>query len=157
MARVAPAGPAVAAVNDANVQESLRSAQDQLNKGKIDEALRMLQAVHSYAVDNLQLMACVGEAYEKARNNDQALSQDQKETLYLRQQRMGGLVAAYTKVRGESAYNLGLAYVKKGDAPQARKYLVEACRTAPFSMDPASLWMRSKDLFLKISGLEGEF
>ena len=80
-----------------------------------------------------------------------------RKTLYLRLQRLQGLTARYTKLKGESAYNLGLAYSKKGDSAQARKYLFDACRAAPFSLDPGSLWMKSKDLFLSISGLDGEF
>ena len=47
--------------------------------------------------------------------------------------------------------------MKKSDAPQARNICIEACRTAPFSLDAASTWTKSKDLFLKISNLEGEF
>ncbi len=144
------------AVSDLNLQDYVKAGEDQLKKGRTDEALRSFQAVYHYTDDSLKFMACVGEAYEKARNNPN-LAQDQRETLYLRQQRLQGLTARYTKVKGETAYNLGLAYSKKGDAAQARRYLLDACRTAPFSLDPASLWMKSKDLFVGISGLDGEF
>ena len=143
-------------MNDLNLQDYFKAGEDQLKKGRTDEALRIFQAVYRYTDDNLKFMACVGEAYEKARN-DPNLAQNQKETLYLKLQRIAGLAARYTKLKGESAYNLGLAYSKKGDAAQARGYLLEACRTVPFSLDPASLWMKSKDLFLSISNLDGEF
>ena len=72
------------------------------------------------------------------------MAQNQKETLYLKLQRIAGLTTRYTQMKGESAYNLGVAYAKKGDAAQAREYLLEACRTVPFSLDPASVWMKSK-------------
>jgi len=147
---------AAAMVNDANLYDSLRAAEDQMKKGRTDRALSILLAVHAYAADSLKFLACAGEAYEKARS-DPGLAQDQKETLYLKQQRIGALVARYGKVRGEAAYELGVAYAKKGDADQARKYLTEACRTLPFSLDPTSPWMKSKDLFLQISNLDGEF
>jgi tetratricopeptide (TPR) repeat protein len=153
---VASESVAAAMVNDANLHDSLRTAEDQIKKGRTDDALRILLAVYAYASDNLKFLACAGEAYEKARG-DPDLAQEQKETLYLKQQRIGSLVARYSKVRGESAYDLGLAYSKKGDVGQARKYLTEACRTVPFSLNPASLWMKSKELFLKVSNLEGEF
>ncbi len=147
---------AAATVNDANLNDSLRTAEDQVKKGRAEDALRILLAVHGYASDSLKFLACAGEAYEKARNNPN-LAQDKKETLYLKQQRISSLVDRYTKVRGEASYDLGVVYAKKGDQAQARKYLVEACRTVPFSTDPASLWMKSKDIFLKISNLDGEF
>jgi tetratricopeptide (TPR) repeat protein len=143
-------------VTDLNLPDCVKAGEDQLNKGRTDEALRTFQAVYHYTDDSLKFMACVREAYEKARN-DPNLAQNQKETLYLKLQRLQGLTARYTKLKGESAYSLGLAYSKKGDAAQARKYLFDACRTAPFSLDPGSLWMKSKDLFVGISGLDGEF
>ena len=143
-------------VNDANLHDSLRSAEDQMKKGRTDDALNILLAVHAYATESLKFLVCANEAYEKARS-DPALAQDQKETLYLKQQRIGSLVTRYSKVRGEAAYELAVAYAKKGDAGQARKYLTEACRTLPFSLDPASPWMKSKDFFLKVSNLDGEF
>ena len=64
--------------------------------------------MHSYAVDNLQLLTCAGAAYEKA-SGDPDSTQDKKETLYLKQQRVSSLVARYKKVEGDSAYDLGLA------------------------------------------------
>ncbi len=106
-----------------------------MKKGRTDEALRIFQAVYRYTDDNLKFIACVGEAYEKARN-DPNLAQDQKETLYLKLQRIAGLTTRYTRVKGESAYNLGLVYSKKGDTAQAREYLIDACRTATLLARP---------------------
>jgi tetratricopeptide (TPR) repeat protein len=154
----APASPSSAPVEvtDLNLLESFKAGQDQLKKGRTDDALRIFHAIYSYAGDSLKLMACVREAYEKAQN-DPSVAQNQKETLYLRLQRISALSAGYTKLKGESAYNLGLAYSKKGNAAQARGYLLEACRATPFSLDPDSVWMKSKNLFLSISNLDGEF
>ena len=154
----APASPSSAPVEvtDLNLLESFKAGEDQLKKGRTDDALRIFHAIYSYAGDSLKLMACVREAYEKAQN-DPSMAQNQKETLYLRLQRISALSAGYTKLKGESAYNLGLAYSKKGNAAQARGYLLEACRAAPFSLDPDSVWMKSKNLFLSISNLDGEF
>ncbi len=143
-------------VNDLNLLDYFKAAEDQVKRGGTDEALRTFHAIYRYTDDNLKFIACVGEAYEKARN-DPSLAQDQKETLYLKMQRTAGLTARYTRLKGESAYNLGLVYSKKGDAAQARGYLLEACRTLPFSLDAGSFWMKSKNLFLGISGLDGEF
>jgi tetratricopeptide (TPR) repeat protein len=148
--------PAAVGVNDLNLLDYFKAGEDQLKKGRTDDALRVFRAIYSYTGDSLKFMACVREAYEKTQN-DPNLAQNQKETLYLRLQRISGLAASYTKLKGESAYNLGLAYSKKGDAAQARGYLLEACRAAPFSLDPASLWVKSKDLLLSISNLDGEF
>jgi tetratricopeptide (TPR) repeat protein len=148
--------PGAIGVSDLNLQDYFKAGEDQLKKGRADEALRSFYAVYRYTDDSLKLVAYVGEAYEKARN-DPNMAQNQKETLYLKLQRMAGLTARYTKLKGESAYGLGLAYSKKGDAAQARGYLLEACRAAPFSLDRGSLWMKSKDLFLSISSLDGEF
>ena len=155
-AKPVSSAPDTVGVNDLNLQDYVKAGEDQLKKGRTDEALRSFHAIYRYTDDNLKFMACVGEAYEKARNNPN-LAQNQKETLYLRLQRLAGLTTRYTKLKGESAYNLGLVYSKKGDAAQARGYLLDACRIVPFSLDPGSLWMKSKDLFLSISSLDGEF
>ncbi len=143
-------------VNDLNLPDYVKAGEDQLKKGRTDEALRTFHAIYSYTGDTLKLMACVREAYEKVQTNP-SLAQNQKESLYLRLQRISTLSGGYAKIRGEAAYSLGFAYSKKGDAAQARTYLLEACRTVPFSLDPASTWMKSKDLFLTLSNLDGEF
>lgn len=148
--------PAAAEVNDLNLLDQFKAGEDQLKKGRTDESLRIFRAIYSYTGDSLKFMACVREAYEKAQN-DPGMAQNQKETLYLRLQRISGLAAAYAKMKAEAAYNLGLGYSKKGDTAQARGYLLEACRIAPFSLDPGSVWMKSKDLLLSISNLDGEF
>lgn len=143
-------------MNDLNLQDYVKTGEDQLKKGRTDDALRTFQAVYRYTDDNLKFIACVGGAFEKARNEPN-LAQDKKETLYLKLQRIAGLTTRYTRVKGESAYNLGLVYSKKGDTAQARAYLIDACRTLPFSPEPDSVWTRSKDLFLSLSNLDGEF
>lgn len=153
----APSAPAeTTGVNDVNLQEYFKAGRDELKKGRADEALRAFQAVHAYTGDNLQFMKCTRDAYEKALS-DPNLAQSQREDLFLKLQRIGTLSTRYGRLKGESAYLMGAAYSKQGDAAQARKYLLEACQSLPFSLDPASLWMRSKALFLSLSNLDGEF
>lgn len=153
----APAAPAPAhSISDANVVDQLRAAEDLFKKGKTDEALRIFQSIYDYTRDALNLMKCVKASYDKAVAGPN-LEQNQKEDLYLKLQRIGALSAQYGKLKGESAYQVGAAHAKKGNNEQARKYLLEACQTVPFSLDPASTWMRSKNLLLSISNLEGEF
>jgi tetratricopeptide (TPR) repeat protein len=151
-----PSAQAVAGVNDINLLDYFQAGEEQLKKGRTDDALRAFLGVYAYTRDNLVFMKCVGDAYEKALN-DPNLKQSQKEDLYLKLQRINGLSNRYFVLKGESAYNIGLLYKKKGDAEQARKYLLETCQTVPFSPDPASVWMKSKNLLLSLAGLEGTF
>jgi tetratricopeptide (TPR) repeat protein len=143
-------------INDANVLDQFKAAEDQSKRGKTDDALRVFQGIYDYTRDALALMKCVKGAYDKAVSG-QNLEQDQREDLYLKLQRIAALTAQYGRLKGESAYQIGAIYAKKGNAEQARKYLLETCQTAPFSLDPASPWMRSKNLLLGLSSLEGEF
>jgi tetratricopeptide (TPR) repeat protein len=143
-------------VTDVNLLDYWKSGEEQLKKGRTAAALRSFLAVYSFCRENLLLIRCAREAYENALGNAD-LKQSQREDLYLKQQRMSPLTARYRRFKGESAYNIGLVYKKRGNEEQARKYLIEACQTVPFSLDPASTWMKSKNLFLAISGLEGEF
>lgn len=148
--------PVPIAVNDANALAVLKTGEDLSAKGKHDEALRTFQAVYDYARDNLALLKCVKGAYDKALTGT-GLDQNQKEDLYLKLQRIGGLTTRYSGLKGDSAYRIGVVHKAKGDSEQARKYLLDACQTAPFSLDPASTWKKSKDLLLSLANLEGEF
>ncbi|MGD0229943.1 MAG: hypothetical protein ABSC19_06225 [Syntrophorhabdales bacterium] len=153
----ASSSPAASAgVNDVNLNDYFKAGEEDLKKGRADQAVRIFQAIHSYTGESLELLTCVGEAYEKALK-EANLDQNQREDLYLKTQRMTALTTRYTKLKADSAYYLGLAYARKGDSAQARKYLLETCRTVPFSLDPASVWMKSKNLLLSISNLDGEF
>jgi hypothetical protein len=151
----APA-PAPVVINDINLQDYFRTAEDQLKKGKVDEADKVFQAIYDYTRDGLTLMKCVKAAYEKALSG-QGVEQSQREDLYLKLQRINTLSALYTKIKGDSAYQIGVISAKKGSTERARKYLLEVCQNAPFSLDPASPWMKSKNLLLTLSNLEGEF
>lgn len=112
--------------------------------------------MYGYTTDALLLIQQVKGLYEKALN-DPALNQDQKEDLYLKLQRMAGLTNRYTGLKGESAYYLGFILSKKGDAEQARKHLIDACQSVPFSLKSTSTWAKSKNLLLSLFHLEGEF
>ena len=148
--------PAPVAINDVNLEDRFRAAEDLFKKGKADEALGIFQSIYDYTGGALALMKCVKPAYEKALAG-QNLEQSQREDLYLKLQRIGALSTLYSRIRGESAYQLGVIYAKKGNAPQARRYLLEVCQTVPFSLDAASPWMKSKNLLLTLSNLDGEF
>ena len=144
------------AVSDANVEDQFKAAEDLAKKGKADEALRLFQGIYDYTRDALALMKSVKAAYDKEVSG-QGLDQNQKEDLYVKLQRMGALFSQYTGLKTESALQIGAICAKKGNGEQARKYLLEVCQTAPFSLDPASPWMRAKNLLLSLFNLEGEF
>ncbi len=95
------AAPTVQAINDANVQDQFKAAEDESKKGKTDEALRVFQGIYDYTRDALTLMKYVKGAYDKAASG-QNLEQSQKEDLYLKLQRIGVLSAQYGKLKGES-------------------------------------------------------
>ena len=151
----APA-PSPVVINDINLEDHYRTAEEQLKNGKADEADRIFQSIYDYTRDGLALMKCVKTAYEKALSG-QGVEQSQREDLYLKLQRINTLATLYTRIKGDSAYQIGVISAKKGNTERARKYLLEVCQNAPFSLDPASQWMKSKNLLLTLSNLEGEF
>lgn len=101
-------------------------------------------------------MECIKNAYTKL-GNDAALQQSVNEELFIKLQRIESLTPRYVRYRAESACYIGSIYAKRGEYEQARKYLLEVCQTAPASLDPASLWMKSKNLLLETLYLQGEF
>ncbi len=148
--------PGAVAINDANLADYFRSAEDLLKKGKADEAQKVFQGIYDYTRDGLALMKCVKAAYEKALSG-QNLEQNQREDLYLKLQTIGTFTTQYSKIKGDAAFQMGVIYMRKGNPEQARKYLLDVCQNMPFSLDPASPWMKSKNLLLTLSNLEGEF
>jgi tetratricopeptide (TPR) repeat protein len=144
------------AVNDVNIDEYFKLGEDQLKKGRQDNALRIFQGIYDYSRDTLALLKVAKSGYDKALAGSN-IDQNQKEELYLKLQRIASLSTRYTELKGESAYRIGLVYRAKGNNEQARKYLLETCQTAPFSLDPTSTWMKAKDMLLSLSHLEGEF
>jgi tetratricopeptide (TPR) repeat protein len=143
-------------VNDVNVGDLFKAGEEHLKKGKRDDALKTFLGIYEYARDTLVLLKCVKGGYEKALPT-LATDQNEKEELYLKLQRITSLTTRYIELKGESAYRIGLVYRLKGNAEQARKYLLETCQTSPFSLDPDSTWMKAKELLLSLSNLEGEF
>jgi hypothetical protein len=144
------------AVNDANVQESLKKAEDQLKKGETDSSVAVLLKIHDYSEDVLKTVKFFHTQYEKV-VNDSSVSQAEREDIFLKLKRMDQLTKKYTAIRETSAYDLGYGYAKKGDGERSRKYLLEVLETAPFSTRPESLWMKSKKILLWLYSLEGEF
>jgi hypothetical protein len=143
-------------VNDVTVGSQFESGDHLLKKEKYDDALRVFQAIYDYTRDVLLLLKSVKGGYEKAISGN-GLDQGKKEDLYLKLQRIVSLTGRYTELKSESAYRIGIIQKSKGNSEQARKYLLETCQTAPFSFDPASTWMKAKNILLSLSNLEGEF
>lgn len=131
-------------------------AEARLKKGAATEALKLFQNVYDQAKTGVAAMECVKSAYGKL-GNDAALEQGVNEELFIKLQRIASLEPQFARYRAESAYHIGSIYARRGDYEQARKYLLEVCRTAPPSLDPASLWMKSKNLLLETLYLQGEF
>jgi len=104
----------------------------------------------------LTFLPIVQPQYEKLLKEG-SLSQEEREDVYIKQKRITDLTNKYTSLKIESAYYAGAIYAKRGDSEQARKYLLEVCQTAPFSLNPKSTWFRSKNLLLALFQLEGEF
>ena len=105
---------------------------------------------------NRSVKPIIEDYYEKALDS-KGLKQTQKEDIYTKLQRLNTLSSHYATVKMESAYYLGAIFAKREDGEQARRYLLEVCQSAPFSLDPNSLWMKSKNLLLSLSDLDGEF
>ena len=134
-----------------------KTGEELFKQGKTDDALRTFLGIYRYAKDMLTFLEIVRPNYEKLLNENPSLSQEEKEDLYIKQKRIRDLTSKYVSLRVESAYYVGAVYVKRGDAEQARKYLLEVCQTAPFSLKPKSTWVKSKNLLLALFQLEGEF
>ena len=156
-AKVAPAPARDTAVNDVNVQPMFKSAEELFKKGKVDDSLRAFSGIYRYAKDMLSFLQIIQPNYEKLAKESGSMSQEDNEALYIKQKRVQELTAKYTSLRIESAYYVGASYAQKGDAEQARKYLLEVCQTAPFSLNPKSTWFKSKNILLALFQLEGEF
>jgi len=155
-AKVTPP-PRDTAVNDVNVQPLFKSAEELFKKDNTDESLRIFSSIYRYAKDMLTFLQTIQPHYEKLIKKSTSKSQEEKEELFIKQKRIQELTSKYTSLRIESAYYVGALYAKRGDTEQARKYLLEVCQTAPFSLNPKSTWLKSKNLLLALFQLEGEF
>jgi len=149
--------PREAAINDTTIQAVFKSGEELFKQGKTDEALRTFLAIYRYSKDMITFLEIVRPNYEKLLDQNPSLSQEEKEDLYMKQKRVRDLTSKYSSLRVESAYYVGAAYAKRGDAEQARRYLLEVCQSAPFSLNPKSTWTKSKNLLLALFQLEGEF
>ena len=149
--------PRETTINDVNIQSVFKTGEELFKQGKTDDSLRTFLGIYRYSRDMLTFLEIVRPNNEKLLTENPSLSQEEKEDLYIKQKRMKDLTSKYQSLRVESAYYVGAAYAKRGDAEQARKYLLEVCQTAPFSLKPKSTWMKSKNLLLALFQLEGEF
>ena len=151
------AQPHETTINDVNIQSVFKTGEALFKKEQTDESLRIFLGIYRYSKDMLTFLEIVQPNYEKLLSENPSLTQEQKEELYIKQNRVRDLTSKYSSLRIESAYYVGAAYAKRGDAEQARKYLLEVCQTAPFSLNPKSTWLKSKNLLLALFQLEGEF
>ncbi len=153
--KVAP--PREAAINDTTIQAVFKNGEELFKQGKTEESLRLFLGIYRYSKDMLTFLEIVRPNYEKLLEQNPSMTQDEREELYIKQKRVRDLNAKYTSLRVESAYYVGACYAKRGDTEQARKYLLEVCQAAPFSINPKSTWSKSKNLLLALFQLEGEF
>ena len=144
-------------INDVNIQAVFKTGEELFRQGKTDESLRTFLGIYRYSKDMLTFLEIVRPNYEKLLSENPSLRQEEKEELYMKQKRVRDLASKYASLRIESAYYVGALYAKRGDTEQARKYLLEVCQTAPFSLNPKSTWVKSKNLLLALFQLEGEF
>jgi tetratricopeptide (TPR) repeat protein len=144
------------ALNDATVQQLFKQGEELFKKDKPEEAIRIFLNIYRFSKDILTFLPVVQPQYEKLLKEG-SLSQEEKEDVYIKQKRIQDLTNKYTALKIESAYYAGAIYAKRGDSEQARKYLLEVCQTAPFSLNPKATWFKSKNLLLTLFQLEGEF
>lgn len=127
-----------------------------MKKGETDASLPTLLRVHDYSEDVLRTIKYFKTQYEKVVANS-SVPQGEKEDILIKLKRIEQLLPRYVTIQERSAYDLGFAYAKKGEAEKSRKYLLEVLETAPFSTKNDSPWMKSKKLLLGLYNLEGEF
>ncbi len=149
--------PRESAINDTTIQAVFKNGEELFKQGKTDEALRIFLGIYRYSKDMLAFLEIIRPNYEKLLEENASVNQEQREDLYIKQKHVRDLTSKYSSLKIESAYYVGAAYAKRGDAEQARKYLLEVCQTAPFSLSPKSTWSKSKNLLLALFQLEGEF
>jgi hypothetical protein len=141
---------------DRDIASQFHDGEERLKRGGAGEALRLFLDVYDQAKTGMGAMDCVKNAYAKL-GSDVELEHSIQEELFLKLQRIASLEPQYMRYRVEAAYYIGFIYAKRGDAEQARKYLLEVCQTAPVSLDPGSVWMKAKTLLLETLYLQGEF
>lgn len=157
--RSAPAAGAslkTSAINDSNIQETLKRADEMVKKGEVESPLKILLGVYEYSKELLSTVKFFQGHYDKV-VNDPATPQAEKEEVYLKLKRMGQLIPKYNAIREVTTYNVGYLYAKKGETEKARKYLTEVLELTPFSTKKDSISMKAKTLLLGLYGLEGEF
>jgi hypothetical protein len=144
------------AINDANLQASLKGVEDLLKKNEYVASLRTTLKINEYTREVLATAKVIKGHYEKA-VNDPAVPTKDKEQLYLKLKGLNQLIPRYTTAYENSLYNLGYIYAKRNESERARKYLTEYLQTTPFSTSRDSKWMKAKTLLLELYSLEGEF
>jgi tetratricopeptide (TPR) repeat protein len=144
------------AISDANIQSSLKKAQDSLKAKDMEGALKLFLKIYDYSKDVLPAVKMIQSKYEK-NGASSTLSMSEREEIVIRQKRVNQLASKYQNIQEATTYSLGYIYLKKGDGEKAKKFLLEAMETSPFSMKPDSVWARSKALLSELYNLEGEF
>lgn len=143
-------------ITDSNVLASFKKAEEALRKGDAEGSIRIFVKTYDYTKEALATIGFIQNQYEKL-IDEPAISQSEKEEIFIKLKRIKQLVPKYTNIKAASAYNIGYIYAKWGDSEKARKYLSEVLETTRFSTRQDSIWMKSKTLLLEQYGLEGEF
>jgi tetratricopeptide (TPR) repeat protein len=151
-----PTSLKIVTINDSTVDSLLKKTEEQMEKGDLDGSLRNFLKIYDYTKEVLQTVHFIKKEYEKL-INDPAISQNEKEDLFIKLKRIDQLIPRYNSIKEKSAYHIGFIYTKQGDTEKAKKYLTEVIESSPFSTKPESLWMKAKTLLLSIYNLEGEF
>ncbi|HEX2966718.1 MAG TPA: hypothetical protein VHO84_13080 [Syntrophorhabdaceae bacterium] len=153
--KTAPVGKEII-VNDANLMTHQKRVEDLVSKGDFNEALKIMAKINEYTREVLPTVKNIRAQYEKA-ENDQRVSQKDKEELFIKMRALDQLITRYSNYNEASTFNLGYMYSKMGETEKARKYLTEYLQMTPYSGSRDSQWMKAKSLLLELYKLEGEF
>ncbi|MCX8023001.1 MAG: hypothetical protein N2745_09545 [Syntrophorhabdaceae bacterium] len=143
-------------ISDANIQSSLKRAEELLKKGDIEGSLPIYTKIYEFTKEAITTVSHIQKQYERFINEPET-SQADKEEFFIKLNRIKQLIPRYKAIKDTCGYNLGFIYGKKNEPEKARIFLTELMETLPFSRNKDSLWMRAKTLLLEIYALEGEF
>ena len=143
------------AINDSNLDSSIKTAIDLVKKNEMQSALNILLKTYDFTKSVLTTINLLQKQYGKI-VDDPKTSLGDKEYLIIKLNRMEDLVSTYKKSKEISAYYIGYIYTKWGDTERARKYLFEVLESTPFDLKKDSMWMKAKSLLLEAYNLEGE-
>ena len=113
--RSAPAAGAsvkTSAINDSNIQETLKRADEMVKKGEVESPLKILLGVYEYSKELLSTVKFFQGHYDKV-VNDPATPQAEKEEVYLKLKRMGQLIPKYNAIKGSDTGTMSAICMQK--------------------------------------------